>query len=364
MTSEIRPLTGIRGIAALWVMVLHFSIFIPTLHIFPGAGKLPAINKGYLAVDLFFVLSGFVLGMTSATRIAADPVRTFGAFLTARVFRLFPLHWFVLILYVAFALFTDQVGTRYYLPINLILTTGLMQIYRPFVENGWNPPTWSIAAELVAYCLFPLIAIAAISIRRPILVGAAMTCALAALVIAILLTGSHTLDHIQRLGVARGLSEFTLGVLLWRFHTLGRTTGRGEDWLLGAGALLLMLVVSMPIIELAAPIAFCCLIFACARPGPVTNALLGNRLVHFLGMISFSIYLDHFLVLVAFDRLAIWLGLAKYPEPVRIGWLALQLVTILIAACVTWRWIEAPGQQLGRRFRARLNRESVTVLAT
>src|SRR6478735_12558 len=58
MRDEIRPLTAIRGLAALWIVVHHIQ---PTW--WPNAGAVPslAMSMGYTAVDIFFVLSGFIL---------------------------------------------------------------------------------------------------------------------------------------------------------------------------------------------------------------------------------------------------------------------------------------------------------------
>ena len=62
-SSNIPSLTGVRGIAALWVLAFHLQSFSPQLGIAP-LGGLPLLGGGWAGVDLFFVLSGFVLMLT------------------------------------------------------------------------------------------------------------------------------------------------------------------------------------------------------------------------------------------------------------------------------------------------------------
>jgi peptidoglycan/LPS O-acetylase OafA/YrhL len=95
-------LTPLRGIAALWVVVFHYCWHLPALHVDRYTG---AVYKGYLAVDLFFMLSGFVISHVYR-RVFARQLTGQGYldFLKARVARIYPLHLTVLLLFVATAL--------------------------------------------------------------------------------------------------------------------------------------------------------------------------------------------------------------------------------------------------------------------
>src|SRR5690242_13441536 len=100
--DQLQSLTPMRGMAALWVVLYHYgSQYLPALQ----AGRYThLLDKGYLAVDLFFMLSGFVLTHVY-WRAFTGPVRgSYGKFLLARVARLYPLHLFVLSLFIATAL--------------------------------------------------------------------------------------------------------------------------------------------------------------------------------------------------------------------------------------------------------------------
>jgi peptidoglycan/LPS O-acetylase OafA/YrhL len=106
--EQLTSLTPLRGIAACWVMVTHFANSLPSIQ---HGGYTGAVSKGHLAVDLFFILSGFVIthvysrGFTR--RVTA---RQYQNFLKARVARLYPLHLAVLLLFVA-AVMAERAAT-------------------------------------------------------------------------------------------------------------------------------------------------------------------------------------------------------------------------------------------------------------
>jgi peptidoglycan/LPS O-acetylase OafA/YrhL len=94
-------LTSLRGIAALWVVLYHYcgtAQYFPNLDITPHSYL---ISKGYLAVDMFFMLSGLV--MTHVYYRSQSIGRHYRGFLAARVARLYPLHIFILLLFVVTA---------------------------------------------------------------------------------------------------------------------------------------------------------------------------------------------------------------------------------------------------------------------
>src|SRR6202161_3995096 len=142
----------------------------------------PLVAKGYLGVELFFVLSGFILCPVYLDQVADGGFR-YGSFLWARLARIYPLHLATLAGIGAMALAALAAGrvidpnilSWSSLPANLLL----VQAWGYAPQAGWNHPSWSISAEWFAYLSFPVFAIAAAGLRRwP---GAAVTCALALL---------------------------------------------------------------------------------------------------------------------------------------------------------------------------------------
>ena len=90
--GEIRSLTGLRGIAACFVVIFHFY------HVILNKGRIgTALNHGYMAVDMFFMLSGFVLALTyQRDFLSRGSLRKHFNFLYKRLSRIFPLYIFAL----------------------------------------------------------------------------------------------------------------------------------------------------------------------------------------------------------------------------------------------------------------------------
>src|ERR1700744_4959496 len=81
--QDIPALTGLRGVAALWVVLFHMELETP----------IPIIEKGYLGVDIFFILSGFILMHVYADRKEFN----YNEFVRARLARIYPLHMLSLV---------------------------------------------------------------------------------------------------------------------------------------------------------------------------------------------------------------------------------------------------------------------------
>ena len=103
-----------------------------------------------------------------------------------------------------------------------------------------------------------------------------------------------------------------------------------------------------PPCELLAPFGFSLVILACAAGGGWTDRLLGNRAVAFLGEISFSLYLVHFVLLGLFMFVAQRLMLAEASLLVRAGYAAGAVLVVYAVSTLTWRFVELPGQRAGR----------------
>src|SRR5258708_1351521 len=149
-------LTPLRGIAAIWVVVFHFQVLVVQF-ILPAQTLIVA--KGYLMVDLFFIMSGFIIchvyhqsfqdGFASGN---------FRKFIVARFARIYPLHLFTLVLLIIFVGATkswNPIDDPKAIPANIFLIHAL-GIHKVFT---WNVPSWSISAEWWAYMIFPLLII-------------------------------------------------------------------------------------------------------------------------------------------------------------------------------------------------------------
>ena len=158
----IDSLTAVRGAAALWVVLFHFS---PELYALlpPTRALAPLIDRGHLAVPLFFTLSGYVLALNHAAafgrRLSAAGVKEF---LLRRLIRIYPLHLATLLGTAAMAAVGARFGAtldpRGYGAVDFLLNLALVHAWVPEFHLTWNYPSWSISAEWFAYLLFPALA--------------------------------------------------------------------------------------------------------------------------------------------------------------------------------------------------------------
>ena len=250
-------MTPLRGIAALWVVVFHYCWHFPALHPDRYTG---AVYKGYLAVDLFFMLSGFVISHVYH-RVFAQQVtgQHYRDFLKARVARIYPLHLTVLLLFVTTAVAERAAVYAYggsFAPIPLVGERSLGAFFANLLmlqgiwarELSWNDPSWSISLEFLAYLLFPLL--------FPWLWRAAPAAktGIAAVLLMVLgwLAYSTGDDFNQWNGIGailRCLPEFLIGTLLYsayRSRVLGSLLATDTALLFGALLLCAMLHVAAP----------------------------------------------------------------------------------------------------------------------
>ena len=339
--GEVRALTGLRGIAACYVVLYHM------LQDVPGDSLVATfIRHGYLAVDHFFVLSGYVMAMVHG-RDTFD-LAGYGLFLRKRFARIYPLYAAVT---VATLLLVDVWGSAPITPPRLLVNILLLQ--------GWGAgativaPAWSLSAEVGAYLVFPLLVSVLLAGRRA---SASTGAFLAVLLLVAISIGdpqprSGPLDLYQPHIVApllRAVAGFTLGLAAFR---LGRSRPIA-DWLsrpwsaatLGCAILVLLI---RPATDLAIVVLFVPFIAALAasRTG-VASRILAAPLPHRLGVLSFSIYLVHFPIRETLrpwlaDRLA-GLGVSYLYQMATVG----ACAATLVVAALTYRLIERPGRSM------------------
>ena len=351
--ADLPALTGLRGVAA-WFVVLYHIRLSAGPQVAPEA--LAFFSRGYLAVDLFFILSGFVLWLNYAERLRAEGLAAAPLFLARRLARIWPLHLFILAGAIAFAGLLQALGKinpETYPWAELPLHILLVQNWGLTASLTWNVPAWSISCEWAAYLLFPFLVLA-IDWRR---VGPVATIA-AILLLSVLLStlmesgGAATLGtDVPRFGLARALSEFAIGTAicgLW-------LRWRDRPALPAAAAALASAAVAFAwrqgvLTEVqAVPLIFAALLLALALTAGSPANPLGWRGVHYLGRISYATYLVHYLLFIAFKLLFVE-DAANVPLPL----LALFLALTFAASVALHHLVELPAQRwanraLGRR---------------
>jgi peptidoglycan/LPS O-acetylase OafA/YrhL len=366
--AVIPSLTGIRGIAALWVLLHHFETHIASALGLARDDLGSLTREGFRGVDLFFVLSGFVLMHNHAAEFRAPSLAVTRRFYLRRFLRIYPLNAAVLVALVPVALLLPDfvawqrhnngvlsaLHARDYSAAGFLQSLALAQSWALVKLGEWNGPAWTLSAEVFGYLLFPALAPWVARQAAPLRLAALALASLAVLT-GLMLAFGHVRDNPSGLfGLARMLFAFVAGMCLARCHHTWRWSGGWGGAIAAvsfAAALLLPFLGSWPGFA-AAPLltvfAFAGLVFGLAFGQGVMNTLFTLPPVMFLGQISFSLYLVHYVPV----RLYHWTVETQLPalaQPARLALLAATLAGSFLLAVAAWRWVELPAQRLGRR---------------
>jgi peptidoglycan/LPS O-acetylase OafA/YrhL len=338
---DLRPLTALRFMAALWVV---FYTFWPNLDV----GFLPNLAaKGYLGVELFFVLSGFILSHVYLHAFAEKRF-SYRGFLWARIARVYPLHLFTLLGVMALGLgavavgmsIDDSVLSWKTLPAHLLM----LHAWGLAGEAGWNHPSWSISAEWFAYLAFPLFALAAWPLRkRPWVATAGAAVFLMGLYAAFeRLAGFPLTEATFRWGALRIVPCFAYGCALYLVYRRAPLPRAG---LLALSAAVVMVgSASVLAWDAVTVLAAGLLILALASIPHDRAGWLGSRPAVYLGEISYSVYM----VCAPWQILAVNLAArATGADDKRLHvlvWLGI-ILGLIAAAAATYHLIERPARQ-------------------
>ena len=290
--ANIRSLTSLRFFAAMWVVLFHYWPDLTGNDVMPGL-----IAKGYLGVELFFTLSGFILCHVYRNSVEEGSFR-YGGFLWARLARVYPLHIATLVGLGAVALAAGAAGFKVdpnilswsSLPAQITLT----QAWGLAPVASWNHPSWSISAEWFAYLTFPLFAWGALKLKdRPVLALVAATSFLAALYLGFETIAGFPLTRATiAWGALRIVPCFALGCAL---HAFWRARPAKNQLFAIAGALITG-TTALIFAAIGAPDALIVmtlggLILFLARLAQSGSGVFGQAPLVYLGEISYSIYM-------------------------------------------------------------------------
>ncbi len=331
MAQRFLALDGLRGIAALAVVFYHMY----------------SSWAGYLAVDLFFVLSGFIL----AHVYFFVPERvSMWTFTVQRVARLYPLHVFTLGTFICAYLIVNgampdyEDGNLYVLFQHLTLTNN---VGLSTTNNTFNGVSWSISVEFwLNIALFALV---------PLILSTVRLLTIALLCFAILLFGVPHLDQTSyniaglfNSGLLRGAGSMALGILSYKLFCAAKPYLSGRTNLLGLAeitvvALTLLVVFSRTEtraqIDFSAPVIFAFMVPIFAMEGGTLSRLFSK--CSWLGDISYSVYLNHLTLLVLAREYT-----AEFNPLVVI---VVFIAVVLVYSRLTFIYIEGPARRAIRR---------------
>jgi len=380
--SFIPSLTPLRGVAAILVVYFHYSIFLGRL----APEGVMIIDKLYLMVDLFFVLSGFIMyhvyGSWFSESIQGGD---FMKYMKARFARLYPLHFFLLLYLVILSVILrmnvdfstlPNVFQKVLDPWAIPTSAVLIQGWGFHLEAPWNTASWSISVEWFLYLLFPfLIAFMA----RFKVMGRWILGVLAIVGFLVIMyyiqpiweklwqvarevpedsRGIHptnTIDLITGPALLRGFCGFIFGMISYELYQQNwgkNILGKGF-WFVTIWVMMIGLWIGDWLPDVIAVLLFAALILHSAYVEGLTKRILNNKIFTYLGDISYSIYMVHIpLILTLFITGIIMGGGESEPaaesvpaEPnYLMNWLGATVFLLLVigVASLTYRFIEMP----------------------
>ena len=308
--GEIRALAGARAFPPLLLVMFHFS----EGHGYRNFWPLDLLAaRGYLWVEFFFCLSGFILTHVYwARRERLLTGAGYGDFLKTRLTRLYPLHLFMLLTVLAMVIVTRGLGAlghyhsifdlKYHQDVSLkgfLLSLALLHGWNTMDRLTWNGVSWFVSVEWALCLLFPIFLWLA---KGGLWRGFAMIAAgVAGLATLDLTSGAHIgLDITFHNGVLRGLSDFSVGVGLAVLYREWKPKDTLPDWahsliqLAVVGALFYALYDtgwSHTPMDIFTVLPMLALVLALAFDRGVIADLLKTRLPQALGNWSYAIYI-------------------------------------------------------------------------
>ena len=348
--SELVWLTALRGAAALWVVLLHSQSLEGIDYGVCHSLKL-FIARGWLGVDLFFLLSGFVLSYSYADKMKTFHWASAKSFWMKRFARVYPTHLAVLLLYIPLVvpalmtgILSDPEGqftaSKFFLQVSLLHGIGM------FESTGWNHVSWAVSSEFFVYLLFPFIAVYLLRV-----VGRLRSTAVAGAILAIGILLSKWVGQPDQYQLPfaytwfRVLSEFLLGSCLFGFYrTLTPSRGYAGVALLGVAATVLHSWIDNNFYDFLYLIYFMMIVLGLA----LTPARRKLPLIGALGEMSYSLYLIHAMFIILCNQLY---RRVSFFDNCMWGRLTLFLGLSMAAAWVLYRFVENPmRRKIIRRF--------------
>lgn len=308
-TQMIQSLHGLRGVAALAIVFFHLATLLNAIEPDRFGPRAGFFENGYLFVDLFFVLSGLIMGHVYRDRLTnREPGayrRALARFFQARIARLLPLYYGTLFAAVAIAVVLFALGVR-----ESILTPWdskqalassalLLQAWGTDTTLGWNTPSWSISAEVGAYLAFPFF----LWISEKGRAVAGLLIAAGLLGYGVLEVQHGHLDLTYSWGGVRALCGFSAGLGLWQLlrQTQSNQSERGRFTAHAPTIAWVALSVIVALIQFGGPqtpivAAMVILVGALYGDRGALAACLNHPVCAALGTYSYSMYLTHGLV--------------------------------------------------------------------
>jgi peptidoglycan/LPS O-acetylase OafA/YrhL len=348
-------LESLRGIAAL-IVVLHHTHWTNPLT------SLRFFRNGYLMVDLFFVLSGFVIYHNYSQKISS--IKDILKFMFLRLGRLYPLHLFYLLIFLGVEIVKYMREPRFGLMPhetdaftinNMTSFMANLLLIQPFFSSTnitFNAPSWSIGVEFYTYLVFAFVVLFCPG-KRKFTFASCFAVSLAIFLLSFWMWAGLSSD--AGINFLRCILGFFAGTLAYQAYSSYRShIARWSEAIMWVAAIFLFFFLSLHSnLEsdfIVLPV-FVLLIVSAAAPsegGGLMSIFLNSTPLRWMGAVSYSIYMAHWIILAKVAR--IFAFAEKHCNPDARNWMGLPFVflavlLVLVVSQFTYKWIERPCQK-------------------
>jgi peptidoglycan/LPS O-acetylase OafA/YrhL len=341
---EVFPsLTGLRFVLAVWISLYHLAV----LYAPPALAHAPWVEVGQARVDIFFVLSGFVL--THVYTLTAKTPFHFGKFMAARIGRLYPLHLLGLtILGIgivgAYALGRGAEASSYSWQ-GLVGNLLMLQAWGFPGVGAWNFPAWTLSAEFTAYLVFPLLAMIGLAMaKRPIAFWTGVLVFIAAADFVWAATREDNLAQAtQYFGAVRGVLCFSAGLAMRFVFERAHLNAMQSVMLVVAGAVIAgFAAISGESLAMVAAGASVLIVALAALDRAGARTPLAGPVMQELGRWSYALFVLHIPIYVLGERA---LNVIGWNGDVGAAKAFVLFAVAFIASAPAHHWVEEPARK-------------------
>jgi peptidoglycan/LPS O-acetylase OafA/YrhL len=352
--DRIESIDALRGLAALYIFAYHL-VLIPRPNLTVSTLLLPIILNGFTGVTLFFLLSGFTLCLKSKG-YCWDRYSIL-SFYIKRLFRIIPLYYLLLIVIAEyswgwFGFLRNKIGIIAYVTLSY-------NLFPPF-QQGLVWASWFLGVQMLFYWLFPVMHRFINSQRR----------ALMFVVLSVFLGSmySYTIDKIHIIRFDKvdliyyswvyQLQVFAIGLLVFFIYDSNMLSNKKKSRSVGTILLVVGLIgwILMVIFKEQLPIHKTLWLRSSIYGAIVLGLLLRpilfitNRIILFYGKISYSLYLNHPIIIYFFSPLYHSVYSLGYSNGIHfLICLTITIIPLTFVSYLTYRFIEVPGIKLGKK---------------
>jgi peptidoglycan/LPS O-acetylase OafA/YrhL len=358
---HLKSLTAARFIAAIWVVIYHFSP--------PASSSTPLLvrnftNLGFIGVGFFFVLSGFVLTYIYAPRVGRFKP---ASFFQARFARIYPVYFLSFLLAVSAVIANSLHGQAFLSDpqVKLPAYVLMVQSWLPWYGQELNGTAWTLSVEVLFYAMFPLLLPLVVRANRRTALAGLFVTAILGLIVPIIAVrmgltpaSSGFEGNLFRYFPLIHLPTFVFGALLARVYEEDRSRDRYAKWALPAGIAMIALVVAFNrtwffyfLHDGALLIPFGLIIYGMAGREGISGRSNVPKWLILLGDASYGIYILQFPVFqwtkAVLIRLPLHLDLSGQTN----GTAMVAYACFLSGVCVLiYRYFELPAREAIRVF--------------